>query len=147
MDGGQFLKIILGGDHTGYQLKKILIDYVNSLGHQTEDIGTYDETRVDYPIYGHMAIEKIIKGEADRVILVCGTGFGISLAANKKPGIRCVNCSDPYTALMSRKHNDANAIALGARVVGPELAKMIIKTWLEGEFEGGRHAKRLKMIE
>ena len=93
------------------------------------------------------AAEKIITGEAELAVLVCGTGFGISLAANKIKGIRCVNCSEPYTAQLSRMHNDANALAIGARVVGSELAIMIVDAFLSASFEGGRHADRLKMIE
>ena len=141
------MKIIIGCDHTGYNLKTEIIGYLRSLELEVTDIGTFDEERVDYPVYAKAAAHKIVSGEGDKAILICGTGCGISIAANKIPGIRCVNCSEPYTALLSRRHNDANALALGARVVGFELAKMIVKTWLEGEFEGGRYAERLKMIE
>jgi ribose 5-phosphate isomerase B len=141
------MKIVMGSDHTGYELKLILKKYVESLGHTVTDVGAYSSERVDYPVFGKLAAGKIIVGEADMAILVCGTGFGISLAANKVKGIRCVNCSEPYTALLSRKHNNANALALGARVIGVELAKMIVDVFLVGSFEGGRHADRVAMIE
>jgi ribose 5-phosphate isomerase B len=141
------MKIVLGSDHKGYELKFILKEFIESLGHTTTDVGTHSPERTDYPIYGKLAAEKVINGEADVAILICGTGFGISLSANKIKGIRCVNCSEPYTALLTRKHNDANALALGTGVVGVDLAKMIVEVFLSGSFEGGRHAERLAMIE
>jgi len=141
------MKIVIGNDHTGYDLKIILKEHLLSLGHTVTDIGASSPEQTDYPVYGKLAAEKVTAGEADLAVLICGTGFGISLTANKTKGIRCVNCSDPYTALLSRKHNDANALALGARVVGSELAKMIVDAFLSGSFEGGRHADRLAMIE
>jgi len=141
------MKIVLGSDHVGYELKLVLKEYIESLGHSTTDIGTNSKDRTDYPVYGKLAAEKLINGEADAAILICGTGFGISLAANKIKGIRCVNCSEPYTALLSRQHNDANALALGARVVGPGLAKKITDAFLSGTFESGRHAVRMAMVE
>ena len=141
------MKIVMGCDHQGYSLKLELAKMLESMGHQICDIGTHGRERTDYPFFGRAAAEKVVSGEADRAVLVCGTGFGISLAANRICGVRCVNCSDIYTALLSRQHNDSNAIALGANVVGAELAKMIVRTWIDGEFEGGRHAKRITMIE
>jgi ribose 5-phosphate isomerase B len=141
------MKIVMGNDHVGYELKLILKEHIESLGHTVIDVGADSTERTDYPVFGKLAAEKITSGEADVAVVVCGTGFGISLAANKVKGIRCVNCSEPYTALLSRKHNDTNALALGARVVGIELAKMIVDAFLSGSFEGGRHAERLTMIE
>jgi ribose 5-phosphate isomerase B len=141
------MKIIMGCDHVGFRMKQELRAELEGQGHTVEDVGTFTEERTDYPIYGKLAGEKLAAGEADRAVLVCGTGFGISLAANKIPGVRCVNCTEPYTAKLSRAHNDANGIALGARVVGIELAKMIVKVFLETEFEGGRHTLRVQMIE
>ena len=141
------MKIVMGNDHLGYELKLELIKHIESLGHTTIDIGAFSSQRSDYPVYGKLAAEKIISGEADFAVLICGTGFGISLAANKLKGIRCVNCSEPYTAQLSRRHNNANAIALGVRVVGSELAKMIIDNFLSASFEGGINADRLAMIE
>jgi len=140
------MKIILASDHVGYIIKKELTEFIQSLGHEVTDIGTHTPQRAEYPIYGRMAADKLANREADRAILICGTGLGISLAANSVHGVRCVNCTEPYTALLSRLHNNANALALGARVIGPELAKMIIKTWLEADFEGGRHGKRVDML-
>jgi ribose 5-phosphate isomerase B len=141
------MKIVMGSDHVGYELKLILKEYIESLGHITTDIGAYSSDKTNYPVYGKLAAEKIINGEADFAVLICGTGFGISLCANKIKGIRCVNCSEIYTAQLSRRHNNANAIAIGARVVGAGLAKMIVKEFLSASFEGGRHSERLAMIE
>ena len=140
------MKIAIANDHSGYELKVILKKFIESKGHTVIDCGTNTKEDVDYPIYGKKGADAVITGEADRAVLICGTGFGISLTANKTPGIRCVVCSEPYTALLSRQHNDANALALGSRVIGTELAKMIVNVWLDGEFEGGRHIRRLDMI-
>ena len=140
------MKIVLGSDHAGYPMKQNLAAFIADMGHEVADVGTYSEESANYSIYGRLAAEKVALGEADRAILICGTGFGISLAANSVRGIRCVYCTEPYTALLSRQHNNANALALGARVIGIELAKMIIKTWLTAEFEGGRHTQRVDML-
>ena len=140
------MKIILASDHVGYNMKKELASYVTAMGHEITDVGTYSEESANYPIYGRVAAEKVATSEADVAILICGTGFGISLAANTVQGVRCVNCTEPYTALLSRLHNNANALALGARVIGIELAKMIVDTWLTAGFEGGRHATRVDML-
>ena len=140
------LKIVLASDHVGYQMKKDLQEYIMSMGHETEDIGTNSAARAEYPIYGRLAADRLSKGDFDRAVLICGTGFGISLAANSVTGVRCVNCTDIYTAYMSRLHNNANAIALGSRVIATELAKTLLETWLNTEFEGGRHAERIDMI-
>ena len=141
------MRIAMGSDHIGYELKIFLKEHIESLGHTTIDAGADSSQRCDYPVYGKLAAEKVLRGEADLAVLVCGTGCGMSLAANKIKGIRCVNCSEPYTALLSRKHNDANVLAVGARVIGAELAKMIVDAFLSGVFEGGRHADRIAMIE
>jgi len=129
-------------------MKEILARSIESMGHQIIDVGTYSQEKANYPIYGRQAADKLAKGEADRAILICGTGFGMALAANSVRGVRCVNCTEPYTAQLSRQHNNANALALGARVLGVELAKMIVETWLNSEFdaEDGRHAKRVDML-
>jgi len=140
------LRIIMASDHVGYQMKKELYEYMEILGHDVEDIGTHNTARAEYPIYGRLAADKLAKGDYDRAVLICGSGFGISLAANSVVGVRCVNCTDAYTAYMSRLHNNANAIALGARVIAPELAKLLLETWLSTEFEGGRHAERVDML-
>jgi ribose 5-phosphate isomerase B len=140
-------RVVMANDHAGYPLKNELKTYIETLGHTVDDLGTHDETSVDYPIYGRKAAEALAYGDADFAVLVCGTGFGISLAANTVPGVRCVNCSEPFTAKMSRQHNDANALALGARVIGTELAKMTVEAFLGASFQDGRHIERIAMIE
>lgn len=140
------MKIAVGCDHVAVELKKQLLEYLDELNIDYTDFGTYDAERTDYPKYGEIVGEKVSSGEYDRGLLICGTGVGISLSANKIPGIRAVVCSEPYTAKLSRQHNDTNILALGARVVGLDLAKMILEIWLFTDFEGGRHQKRIDMI-
>ena len=140
------LKILVASDHVGYQMKKELQEYMEILGHEVEDVGCHDQNRAEYPIYGRLAADKLAKGNYHRAVLVCGTGFGISLAANSVSGVRCVSCTDVYTAYMSRLHNNANAIAFGARAIATETAKMLLETWLSTEFEGGRHTERVEML-
>jgi len=139
--------IAVGNDHIGVDLKNEVVKHLETLGHQIINVGTDSYERCDYPVYGKKTAKLIISGEADLGILICGTGVGISLAANKMRGIRAVVCSDPYTAKLSREHNNTNILAFGARVVGLDLAKMIIDNWLNAEFEGGRHQKRINMLE
>ncbi|MDD6527455.1 MAG: ribose 5-phosphate isomerase B [Oscillospiraceae bacterium] len=140
------MKIAIGCDHVGYELKKRVIDHLTEKGHEVVDFGTNSQERTDYPIYGEKAANAVASGECDRGIVICGTGIGISISANKVKGIRCVVCSEPYSALLSRQHNDTNMLAFGSRVVGGDLALMIVDAWLSGEYEGGRHAKRVQMI-
>lgn len=140
------MKIAIGCDHVGYELKKRVIDHLTEKGHEVVDFGTNSTERTDYPIYGEKAANAVASGECDRGIVICGTGIGISISANKVKGIRCVVCSEPYSALLSRQHNDTNMLAFGSRVVGGDLALMIVDAWLSGEYEGGRHAKRVQMI-
>ncbi len=140
------MKIAIGSDHVGVELKPIIIDYLKELGHEVEDFGAYSSERTDYPIYGKKVAEEVASGNFDCGILICGTGVGISIAANKVKGIRAVVCSEPYSAKLSKEHNNTNILAFGSRVIGPELAKMIIKEWLEAKFEGGRHENRVNMI-
>ena len=140
------MKIVLASDHVGYSMKKELAEFITAMGHRVTDVGTHSTDSANYPTYGRAAAEKVATGEADAAILICGTGIGMSLAAGTVKGVRCVNCSEPYTALLSRQHNNANALALGARVIGIELAKMIVETWLTAQFEGGRHATRVDML-
>lgn len=139
--------IALGSDHAGLPLKKVIIDHLESKGIAYKDYGTYSEASVHYPIYGMRAAKAVASGECELGLIFCGTGVGIGISANKVKGIRCVNCSEPYSALMSREHNNANMLSLGARVVGDELAKMIVDTFLEGEFLGGRHEIRVEQIQ
>ena len=138
--------IVIASDHGGYALKEHIKAYLESKGHEVVDCGTYSTDSCDYPIFGEAAARKVQSGECERGILCCGTGIGISIAANKVKGIRCCACSDCYSAEMSRVHNDANMLALGARVVGTELGRMIAKSFLAGEFEGGRHQRRIDQI-
>lgn len=140
------MKIAIGCDHVGYELKKRVIDHLTEKGHEVVDFGTDSTERTDYPIYGEKAANAVASGECDRGIVICGTGIGISISANKVKGIRCVVCSEPYSALLSRQHNDTNMLAFGSRVVGGDLALMIVDAWLSGEYEGGRHARRVQMI-
>ena len=140
------MKLAIGCDHFALDLKKEIIEYVESLGHEIEDLGPFTDERTDYPIYGQKVAKAVANKEYDRGILICGTGVGISIAANKVKGIRAVCCSEPYSAKLSREHNDSNILAFGARVIGSELAKMIVKEWLDAEYEGGRHQSRIDML-
>ena len=140
------MRIAIGNDHVAYEYKQQITAYLQSLGHETTDFGAHSAERTDYPIWGKSVARAVAAGEYDRGILICGSGVGISIAANKVRGIRAVVCSEPYSALLSRQHNDTNVLALGARVVGIEVAKMITAMWLDGQFEGGRHAERIGQI-
>lgn len=140
------MKIAMGNDHVALALKREIKTYLESKGYEVLDLGTHTEERCDYPMYGEAVANTIVSGNADCGIVICGTGVGISLAANKVRGIRAVVCSEPYSAMLSKQHNNTNILAFGARVVGTELAKMIVDAWLGAEFEGGRHQKRIDMI-
>lgn len=139
-------RIAIGSDHVGYPLKEEIKTYLEELGFSYQDFGAHSSERTDYPLFAKDVTAAISAGQADLGILVCGTGVGMSIIANKVKGIRAVVCSEPYSAMLSRQHNNTNVLALGSRVVGPELARMIVKSWLEAEFEGGRHASRVEMI-
>ncbi|GAA5422102.1 ribose 5-phosphate isomerase B [Tetragenococcus halophilus] len=141
------MKLAIGSDHVGWELKQEISDYIQSLGHETVDFGAYSSERTDYPKYGKKVAEEVASGQFDGGVLICGTGVGISISANKVKGIRAVVCSEPYTAKLSKQHNNTNIVAFGSRVVGVDLAKMIVKEWLEASYEGGRHAKRVDMID
>ena len=141
------MKIAVASDHTGFDLIKVLSDEIRSMGHEVLDLGPCEACSTDYPIYGEAVGRAVAAGDADLGVIVCGTGVGISLAANRVAGIRAVVCSEPYTAEYSRRHNDSNILALGARVVGPGLAVVILHAWLNAEFEGGRHAARVAMLD
>lgn len=140
------MKVALGSDHVGIELKTVLMEHLRQHGIEMIDVGTYNTERCDYPDFACKAANLVVTGECQRGILCCGTGVGISIAANKMHGIRCVCCSEPYSARLSRQHNDTNMLAMGSRVVGIELAKMILDAWLFEEFEGGRHENRVKKI-
>ena len=138
--------IAIGSDHGGYELKGHVIKHLQDKGIEVKDYGVYDESSVDYPDCARPVCKAVLSGEAERGILLCGTGIGISIAANKFDGIRAALCGDVYSATMAREHNDANIICLGGRVTGRELAFMIVDAWLESEHLGGRHAQRVKKI-
>lgn len=141
------MKIAVGCDHVGLELKEKIVVYLQEKGIAVADLGTSTSIRCDYPVFGKKVGRAVVSGEADLGILICGTGVGISLAANKIPGVRAVVCSEPYSARLSRQHNNTNVLAFGARVVGIDLAKMLVDEWLNAVFEGGRHQKRIEMLE
>lgn len=138
--------IALGSDHGGFALKQHIIDYLDSHGLDYQDFGCPDENSCDYPVYGRAAAEAVAAGKCTRGIVICTTGIGISIAANKVRGVRCALCTDQLMAEMTRRHNDANMLALGAGIVGPNLAERIVETFLTTEFEGGRHSRRVALI-
>mgnify|MGYP000510166837 FL=1 len=140
------MKIAIGNDHSAVELKNIIKEHLEGKGYEVLNLGTDSNESCDYPVYGEKVGRAVASGEADLGITICGTGVGISLAANKVKGIRACVCSEPYTAKLSRMHNNSNVLAFGARVVGSELAKMIVDEWLAAEFEGGRHQRRVDMI-
>ncbi len=140
------MKIALGCDHVGYVLKLRVAEHLREKGYEVKDFGTDSTDRTDYPIFGKAVANAVAGGECERGIVICGTGVGISIAANKVKGIRAVVCSEPYSALLSRQHNDTNILAFGARVVGEDLALMITDAWLSGVYAGGRHQKRVQML-
>ncbi|WP_376791390.1 ribose 5-phosphate isomerase B [Thermoflexus sp.] len=140
------MRIAIGADHAGYALKETLAAYLRERGIEVIDFGTHGPDSVDYPDYARPVAEVVARGEADFGVLICGTGIGMSITANKVPGIRAAAVSDVYSARMSRAHNNANILCLGGRVVGPGLAIEILETWLRTPFEGGRHQRRLEKI-
>lgn len=140
--------IALGSDHGGYGLKQEIIRYLEEKGIEYKDYGCYDERPCDYPVYGKKAAQAVASGECEKGILICGTGIGISIAANKVKGIRAALCHDVFSAKATREHNDANMLAMGARVVGPGLALMIVDTFLNTEFSHAeRHQSRIDQLE
>ncbi|RKD21988.1 ribose 5-phosphate isomerase B [Caminicella sporogenes DSM 14501] len=141
------MKIAIGSDHGGYNLKEAIKKHLEEKGIEYKDFGTNSTESVDYPEFGEKVAQAVKSGEFDRGIVCCGTGIGISISANKVPGIRCAVVSDTFSAEMSRLHNDANILALGERVVGKGLALKIVDVWLEAEFEGGRHERRVNKIK
>ena len=138
--------IALACDHSALEMKKEIKSLLDEMGETYRDFGTDTAESCDYPVFGARAAKAVASGECEKGIVICGTGIGISLAANKVKGIRCALCSEPYSAELTSRHNDANMLALGARVIGPELAKMIVKTFLSTPFEGGRHQRRIDLI-
>ena len=140
------MKVAVGCDHGGFVLKDAVISTLEELGAQVVDFGTYSTESVDYPVYGKKVADAVASGECDLGVVMCGTGIGISIAANKVKGIRAAVVTNEFMAEMTRRHNNANVIALGGRVITPEEAKVLVKAWYTAQFEGGRHQKRIDMI-
>ena len=140
-------KIAIGSDHGGFKYKKIITDYLTSKNIEVIDVGTYSEESCDYPLMAKEVAKKVTSSEVQRGILICGTGIGMSIAANKVRGIRAALCGDTFSAKATRAHNDSNILCLGQRVIGEGLALDIVDIWLKTEFEGGRHKKRVDIIE
>lgn len=142
------MKVAIGSDHAGYHLKNDLKVFIESLGHEVSDYGCNCPDSVDYPDYANEVCQQVVSGRADKGILICGTGIGMSIAANKIPGIRCALVHDLFSAKATREHNDSNVLAMGERVIGPGIAQEIVKVWLETEFSGeSKHARRVGKIK
>jgi ribose 5-phosphate isomerase B len=140
------MRIAIGSDHAGFELKEEIKKHIEKLGHEYKDFGTFGKESVDYPDFASKVAKAVSKKIYDRGILICGSGIGMSMCANKVPGIRAALCYSIETAKLSRKHNDANVLTLGARLTNPKLAKKIVEVWLQTEFEGGRHKRRVDKI-
>ncbi len=140
------MKVVLSSDHAGFQLKKKVKEFLSEKGIEFSDIGTHSDESVDYPYYALRVAEEVAAGRFERGVVLCGSGVGVSIAANKVPGIRAANVSDADSARLSREHNDANILALGARTIDPKRAMEIIDIWLKTEFSGGRHKRRLDQV-
>lgn len=140
------MKIVIGNDHTALEMKEEIRAYVESKGYEVIDVGTNGHESCDYPEFGEKVGRAVAAGEADYGIAICGTGIGIGIAAGKVKGVRVCTCSEPYSARLSRLHNDTNVLTFGARVIGVEMAKMIVDEWLDNSYEGGRHKRRVDQL-
>lgn len=140
------MKVAVAGDHGGFRLKEEIISLLREKGIEHKDFGVFSEDAVDYPDLALIVAEAVQRGDFDRGVLCCGTGVGVAIAANKVPGIRAAHCHETFSARASREHNDANVLTMGQRVIGPGLAREIVTTWLQAEFLGGRHARRVDKI-
>lgn len=145
-EGGGVMRIALGSDHAGFKLKEQVMEWLDEWGYEYVDVGTHSEESCDYPDYARRVAEAVVRGDVDRGILICGTGIGMSITANKVRGVRAALCHDVFSARAAREHNDANILCMGARVVGPGPARETVKAWLEAEFTGGRHQRRIDKI-
>lgn len=141
------MRIAIGSDHAGLDLKLALVEHLAKAGHELEDVGTHERTSTDYPDHAKAVAQRVLSGQAERGLLVCGTGQGMAMTVNKVPGLRAAVVSDTFSAKMAAAHNDARVLCLGQRVVGPGLATEIVDAWLATAFEGGRHAGRVAKIE
>lgn len=144
--GESVMKIAMGNDHTAVEMKKVIKAYVEAKGYEVIDLGTNGSESCDYPLFGEKVAQAVSAGEADYGIAICGTGIGIGIAASKVKGIRVCTCSEPYSARLSRMHNNSNVLTFGARVIGDEMAKMIVDQWLDSTYEGGRHQRRVDQL-
>ncbi len=140
------VKIAVGADHGGFFLKEEIKKFLETEGYSVIDVGTYSEESVDYPEFAYRVAKLVISGEADRGVVMCGTGIGVSISANKIRGIRAALVTNEYMAEMAARHNDANVLAMGGRIITPELGKRLVKIWLETPFDGGRHQRRINKI-
>jgi ribose 5-phosphate isomerase B len=140
------MRIAIASDHAAVSLKATLSEWLRGEGHDVEDLGPFDETSVDYPDFGYALASAIAEGRGDRGIALCGSGIGISVAVNRNPACRCARVSEPLSAALAREHNDANVIALGARLIGPDMAKACVTAFLNTEFAGGRHTGRVQKL-
>ncbi len=140
------MKFFVASDHAGFELKRYVVEHLKQMGHNVEDLGPKDSHRVDYPDFAKILCENVLKEDKNFGILICGSGIGMSIAANRYKGIRAALCHEPYSAAMSRAHNDANVLCLGARIVGEGMVEWILKSFCEGVFEGGRHTCRLEKL-
>ncbi len=140
------MKIAIGNDHVGVELKRHIMEHLQAQGHEVVNFGTDEPASNHYPIYAEKVSKAVLSGEFDRGVLICGTGLGISIAANKIDGIRCAVCSEPVSASLARQHNDANVVAMGARMIGPVMAEAIVDTFMTTDFLGGRHQLRIDMM-
>jgi ribose 5-phosphate isomerase B len=141
------MKIALGADHAGYPMKEKVKAFLQELGVAFEDLGTHNEASVDYTDFAKAVARSVSDGSCERGILICGTGLGMSMAANRFPGVRAALANDLFSAIMSRRHNDANILVMGGRLIGDTLARQLVETWLETPFEGGRHQRRLEKMD
>ncbi len=141
------MRLAIGSDHAGVTFKALLAEHLRGLGHDVLDVGPSDTTSVDYPDFAHRVTDALTGGEVDRGVLICGTGQGMAMSANKVPGVRAAVVSDTFSAAMAMQHNDARVLCIGERVVGPGLAMSLLDAWLAASFEGGRHARRVGKIE
>lgn len=141
------LKIAIGSDHGGYELKNFIVDFLREKGYEYKDFGCFDSESIDYPVMAKEVAKAVANEDFERGIIICGSGLGVCIAANKVKGIRAVTCHETYSAKMSRLHNNANILTMGGRVIGKDLALDVVEIWLNTEFEGGRHQRRIDMIE
>jgi ribose 5-phosphate isomerase B len=141
------MKMVIGSDHAGYQMKEKVIAYLRERGVEVEDVGTHSEESVDYTDFGKKVAKEVSDANCERGILICGTGLGMSMVANRFPGVRAALANDLFSAIMSRRHNDSNILVMGGRLIGDTLAFQLIDTWLDTPFEGGRHQRRLEKMD